>query len=187
MDIYHLGFSIRLTLAAVLLVAGILKAWGKWVAGRETRVDILDSIGIPHAVSTPIAWSLPIIEVGLGGLLLTRWHVTEALSATSILVMGFTIVLALAMRNGYTGGCSCFGNSGGTVGIVSIGFNAVLLIGAGSAIAIRIYFGNVPALSVGQLTSDDIAVTGILASVIFASRQMLEEIDVVKRLLDSLR
>lgn len=99
------GTVIRIVLGGIFLLAGGLK----W-----TRTSTTDSIALAAGFRSGRLLqfglvTIPISELLVGSWLVLGWHPAEALAAATVLLTFFTAVLAVAVRHGYTGGCSCFG------------------------------------------------------------------------------
>lgn len=103
-----LGTVVRLGLATVFLVSGVLKV----VDPAQTRVAVLAYEVLPPGLIGPIAIGLPLVELVLGTLLWagagTRW---TALVSAVLLVVLMTGVVQAWVR-GLSIDCGCFGGGG---------------------------------------------------------------------------
>lgn len=100
----------RWVLAAVFIVAGVLKA-----ADPQTSVSAVRAYELlPAWLVTPVGWGLPFAEIALG-LLLAAGVLTRALAvAAAALLVTFLAGVGSAAARGLSIDCGCFGG-GGTV------------------------------------------------------------------------
>lgn len=104
------GLVARLVLGGVLLVAGGLKVTTPESLAKATQAYQV----LPHDVATYVGYSLPIIEVILGLLLIVGLFTRISAVISSFLMVAFIIGIAQAWARGLTIDCGCFGG-GGTV------------------------------------------------------------------------
>ena len=99
-------FLARLVLAAVFLSAGVIKLWQP----PEAFADSIASFRLlPAALVHLLAMLLPPLEILVGGaLLLGKPGSTGALGA-AVLSTGFLVALSVALMQGITVECGCFG------------------------------------------------------------------------------
>jgi uncharacterized membrane protein YphA (DoxX/SURF4 family) len=100
-----LGLAIRLSAAAIWLVAGAAK-----VADLEQfRVQVGQYQLLPHAVESPFAYALPFVEL-LVGLYLALGLLTRAAAAAGcVLMLLFLVAQGQAWARGLSLDCGCFG------------------------------------------------------------------------------
>lgn len=102
------GFStnlIRLTLAFVFLVAGIIK-----LVYTQELVGVLEVIGLtPLFINVFLGLTTPIIEIVVGILLLFKWKYQIAISSALFLISVFWIVSLYGLAAGLEDDCACFG------------------------------------------------------------------------------
>ncbi len=103
-----LGLAARLLLGGVLLAAGLLKIGNLGESVNAVRGYQL----LPWALTVPVGYALPIIEIVVGLLLVlglfTRW----AALVGSLLMLAFIIGIASAWARGISIDCGCFGGGG---------------------------------------------------------------------------
>lgn len=99
---------VRIGLAAVWLVAGVLKLLDP--GGAATTVRAYDVL--PEPVVDPVALGLPLLEVLIGLLLLAGFAVRPAAVASAALLVVFIAGLAQAWARGLAIDCGCFGGGG---------------------------------------------------------------------------
>lgn len=102
----------RVTLGAVMLVAGALKLPDPAASVRAVRAYQ----ALPEAVVPLVGYALPIIEVLLGVLLITGLLTRAAALATGLLQVVFIAGIAAAWARGLEIDCGCFGGGGVTEG-----------------------------------------------------------------------
>lgn len=95
----------RLTLAAVLLLAGVLKLQDS-TALFETMAYI---IWLPVWLKSLIVDLLPYAEILLAALLLIRWQEKLVVPVVSIIFLGFLGFAIYGTATGMDGDCGCFG------------------------------------------------------------------------------
>lgn len=176
----HLALDMRIVLAGVFLLSGLLKI----IRGNpQDPIALLEAIGISPIRALRLAvHALPVAEIGLGVWLLTASNTVYALMTTAILLLGFSAVLLLAMRRGYEGSCSCFGDSA-SPGVASTTFNALLL--GGALFAIDFEMSDIgPAQWAVDMSAGDGVAAAVMGSFVFAVRAMIREVESVKRLLN---
>lgn len=103
-----LGTVVRLGLAAVFLVSGVLKV----IDPAQTRVAVLAYQLLPASLVGPVATGLPLVELVLGTLLVagafTRWVAL----ASGLLLLALMAGMAQAWARGLAIDCGCFGGGG---------------------------------------------------------------------------
>ncbi len=103
-----LGTVLRLGLAAVFLVSGVLKV----IDPAQTRVAVRAYELLPPDLVGPVATALPLVELALGALLVlgvtTRWVAI----ASGVLMVGLMAAVAQAWVRGLSIDCGCFGGGG---------------------------------------------------------------------------
>jgi uncharacterized membrane protein YphA (DoxX/SURF4 family) len=102
------GTVVRLGLAAVFLVSGLLKV----LDPAQTRVAVLAYELLPTDLVGPVATGLPLAELALGTLLaagaFTRWVAL----ASGLLLLVLMAGMAQAWARGLSIDCGCFGGGG---------------------------------------------------------------------------
>lgn len=127
-----LGVATRLLLGTVLFAAGSLK-----LTAGEGFTRTAQALGIPLGRLTDSGLrTLPVIELVLGGWLLTGIWPAPALGLTVLLFAAFSLVVLALLRSGYRGPCACFGVADRhAVGMVQVGRNVVLVAASGLTLA----------------------------------------------------
>lgn len=101
-----LELPLVLILVAMFGIAGVAKWRDQAGTAQATR-----AFGVPFALVAPIARLLPLVELGLAiGLLVPATRLAAAIGATGLLV-GFTLLVGLALSRGRRFACHCFGQS----------------------------------------------------------------------------
>ena len=100
----------RLTLGAVMLVAGALKIADPVTAAQAVRAYEL----LPEALVTPVGWGLPFLELAIGLLLIVGFGTRPAGLAAGLFMVVFIAAVSSAWARGLSIDCGCFGG-GGTV------------------------------------------------------------------------
>ena len=101
------GLVIRVAAAAVWLIAGAAK-----VPGLAEFRDLVDRYGIlPRFLSTPFAYALPFVEIGLGLYLLGGLFVRGVALVGTLLFAAFLGAQGWAWANGIPLDCGCFGSA----------------------------------------------------------------------------
>jgi uncharacterized membrane protein YphA (DoxX/SURF4 family) len=99
---------VRLGLAAVFLVSGVMKI----VDPAQTRVAVTAYELLPQDLIGPVATGLPLLELALGTLLLagafTRWVAL----ASGLLLVVLMVGMVQAWARGLSIDCGCFGGGG---------------------------------------------------------------------------
>jgi len=99
------GLALRLTAATVWLVAGTAK-----LADLERfHAQIRQYDLLPGALEAPFAYTLPLLEVGIGLYLLIGLSVRAAGIVASLLMVVFLAAQAQAWARGLSLDCGCFG------------------------------------------------------------------------------
>ena len=103
-----LGTVVRLGLAAVFLVSGVIKI----IDPAQTRVAVLAYELLPTDLVGPVATGLPLAELALGTLLVagafTRWVAL----ASGLLLLVLMAGMVQAWARGLSIDCGCFGGGG---------------------------------------------------------------------------
>lgn len=119
----------RLVLGGALCWAGIVKLRRR----EEFNRAVSDFDLLPGWLESPAARFIPLLELGLGSVLVvglgTRWAAVGAV----LLLAAFTLGIVLVLRRGRQPDCMCFGSSGSEVGWWSVHRNLGLMILAGMA------------------------------------------------------
>jgi len=90
---------------ALLVLAGIAKL----VELSAFWEYLHQNLGAPRGTVLALAVTLPVIEVGVGGLWFANVHRRRMACAALLLLMGFSLFLGWSVSYGRTSGCSCFG------------------------------------------------------------------------------
>ena len=102
------GTIFRLILAFVLLYAGGLKL----IEDHGARDAIMAYRLIPPSFAPVLGYVLPLVEIGLGLLILVGLFLKEAAMASSIIMCLFIFGIASVWIRGYSIDCGCFGGGG---------------------------------------------------------------------------
>lgn len=105
------GTALRLLLGGVLLVAGALKVTNLGQSALAVRAYQL----LPYDVAGYVGYALPVLEIGIGLLLVLGLFTRAAAVAGSVLMLAFVVGIASAWARGLSIDCGCFGG-GGTIG-----------------------------------------------------------------------
>ncbi len=106
-----IGLLARLTLGAVLVLAGALKVTSPAASAMAVRAYQI----LPYDFAGYLGYALPVVEI-LVGLLLVAGLLTRASAVVGgLLMLGFVIGIISAWTRGLTIDCGCFGG-GGTIG-----------------------------------------------------------------------
>ncbi len=98
-------FMLRGFLAYIFLVAG-------WNKARHIHIfegEVAEYELLPVFLVRPFAIVLPLIEIGLGTMLLMGWGVKLAAILTTLLLMIFIVAVGINLAHGRTPNCGCFG------------------------------------------------------------------------------
>ncbi|GAA1514033.1 MauE/DoxX family redox-associated membrane protein [Kribbella lupini] len=98
----------RLTLGAVMLVAGALKVADPATAAQAVRAYEL----LPDALVTPVGWGLPFLEMAIGLLLIVGFGTRPAGAAAGVFMVVFIAAVSSAWARGLSIDCGCFGGGG---------------------------------------------------------------------------
>ena len=111
-----IGVIASVLLGAVFVVAGA----SKLAAGEQWRTDARD-LGAPDVAAVAVPWA----ELVVGALLIVQlWVPWPAIAAAAMLV-GFSVLLAVRMRDGDRPSCACFGQwSASPIGATHLARNA---------------------------------------------------------------
>jgi uncharacterized membrane protein YphA (DoxX/SURF4 family) len=102
------GLLARLTLAAVLLVSGAIKA----TDARETLVAVRAYQLVPESMVGVVAAVMPYLELALGLLLLVGLATRLAAVLSAVVLVIFIAAVASAAARGLSIDCGCFGGGG---------------------------------------------------------------------------
>ena len=102
------GLLARLTLAAVLLVSGAIKA----TDARETLVAVRAYQLVPESMVGLVAAVMPYLELALGLLLLVGLATRLAAVLSAVVLVIFIAAVASAAARGLSIDCGCFGGGG---------------------------------------------------------------------------
>ena len=91
---------VSLLLGAVFLVSGILK-----VAGPREWLTESAALGVPRAVAVVV----PVVELLIGALLIAQLARRLVAVAAALLLIAFTTLLVVRLRQGRRPPCACFG------------------------------------------------------------------------------
>lgn len=100
----------RLTLGAVLLVAGYLKAFNPQKSAMAVRAYEI----LPVSVANFFGYILPWFEIGVGALLILGIAVRISAALGGLTMLLFILAISQAWARGLSIDCGCFGG-GGTV------------------------------------------------------------------------
>jgi uncharacterized membrane protein YphA (DoxX/SURF4 family) len=100
-------FGVRVAVAAVLLVAGALKAWEP----AAFYLDILNYRILPELPSALLAVYLPWFEIATGVCLFIPALRRGAALCASMMFVGFIAAVGAAWIRGLDVECGCFGNA----------------------------------------------------------------------------
>ncbi len=113
------GIAAAVVVAAVLLIAGVLKL----ARSAEWRAQA-KGLGVPG----PLAPVVPFIEIALGAALLVQWQRHNFAWAAVVLFAAFTGLLGLRLAQGQRPPCACFGSlSSRPIGAGHLARNAVFI------------------------------------------------------------
>lgn len=102
------GTLFRVILAFVFLYAGGVKL----IEDHGARDAIMAYRLIPPSFAPVLGYVLPLVEIGLGLLLLVGLFIKEAGLASAIIMFLFIIGIASVWIRGYSIDCGCFGGGG---------------------------------------------------------------------------
>jgi thiol-disulfide isomerase/thioredoxin len=153
-----IALACRLLLAAVFVVSAVSKL--RDAAGARQAIE---DFGLPRPLVRPIAAALPIVELGLGVLLVVADPAATLGAVGSLLLLSaFTATIVLNLLRGRQVDCHCFGRlSGGPAGWRTVTRNAVLLLLA--AVPLR-DAGGMPSLpaAADDYTAAELGTTAVL-------------------------
>ena len=111
------GFAVRLTAAAIWLVAG----FAKLADLNAFRVEVGAYDLLPARLVDPVAYALPFVEITLGIYLAIGLFIRPAAAVGTALMVIFIAAQAQAWARGLSLDCGCFGGlAKETVGLGSI-------------------------------------------------------------------
>lgn len=129
-------------LAARLLVGGVFLTFGTAkLLDLDTTIRSVRAYQLlPEAVVPAVGSALPLVEIGLGLLLVLGLLTRVAAVATALLSVAFVVGIASAWARGLSIECGCFGNGGFTNDPVpgylrELVINAGVLLGCGLLLA----------------------------------------------------
>lgn len=102
------GLVVRLGLGAVWLFAGLSKLSDAAGSVRAVRAYAL----LPEAVVPAVGYGLPVLEVGVGLLLVAGLGTRVAAILSAVLLVAFVVGIAAAWARGLQIECGCFGGGG---------------------------------------------------------------------------
>lgn len=96
----------RLALAALLIVAGVLK-----IGHADDLASVISSfsLGLPGPMVAFIAVALPPFEILLGIYLAGGWFLPQTSVVATALILAFIVAIASVVARGITAPCGCFG------------------------------------------------------------------------------
>jgi uncharacterized membrane protein YphA (DoxX/SURF4 family) len=102
------GLVVRLGLGAVWLIAGATKLADLAQSVRAVRAYEL----LPEAIVPAVGYGLPVLEVGVGLLLVAGLGTRVAAALSALLLVAFIVGIASAWARGLQIDCGCFGGGG---------------------------------------------------------------------------
>jgi len=102
------GLVVRLGLGAVWLFAGVTKLSDAAASVRAVRAYEL----LPEVVVPAVGFALPVLEVGVGLLLVAGLGTRVAATLSTVLLAAFVAGIASAWARGLQIECGCFGGGG---------------------------------------------------------------------------
>jgi uncharacterized membrane protein YphA (DoxX/SURF4 family) len=133
-----LGTAGRLLLGGVWVTAGVLKLPDPAAGLRAVRAYRL----LPGALVAPVAFGLPVVEIGIGLALLVGVAVRLAAVSSGVLLAVFIAAVVSAWARGLEIDCGCFGN-GGEVGLGGTAYASEVLRDA-ALLAVALALGRWP-------------------------------------------
>lgn len=98
----------RVLVGLILLVAGVAKL----SAGKDKFLKAIDSYSLlPETVASLVARWLPVVEIGLAGLLLAGVMLTQTGIATFLLLIIFNAAIVSGLVRGKNIDCGCLGEA----------------------------------------------------------------------------
>ena len=180
MDLQHLALDIRIVLAGVFFLAGVLKISRQNAAAS---IALLEAIGVPSLGLVRLsARLLPVAESALAVILITGSRPVEALLLSEILLLTFSAVILIAMKRGYDGACSCFGSRSTSLGMANLILNLPLAIGALFALYVELQNAG-PILWIGNVRLPDVLLIVVLSFSLAAVSKMIREVEHLGRVL----
>lgn len=148
----------RIVLAAVFAIAGAAK-----LADRRGFQAALDGFGAPQSLVPSLVWLVPASELAVAILLIPSATARAAATLASVLLIGFSVVVAVAIRRGTRPACGCFGSSQDTpIGAQTLIRNITLL-----AIAIGVVTAGAQQPELGEPSPAEVGV-GLLGLAVAA-------------------
>lgn len=122
--------SAAATVAAVVVGLAFVVAGGSKLAAREQWAVQAADLGAPRWVVPLLPWT----ELIVGAALVTQLARRAAAVAAIVLLVAFTVLIAVRLAQGRRPACACFGAWSSTpIGAGHLARNAVLLAGAALA------------------------------------------------------
>jgi DoxX-like family len=181
MDLQQFALDIRIVVAAVFVLAGLLKTIAR---SAPDQLAVLNAIGFsPSRLAQLAVRVLPLAEIALAGWLLSGWKTVEALIAAAIVFLMFSIIIVFAIKRGYQGRCSCFGPTSGPLGIANIVLNAFLLGGALFAMVAE-HRASQRALWIADARMSDALAIAFLAFFLSALHLVIRQVESINRMLE---
>lgn len=122
------GLLARLTLGAVLLLAGALKVTSPAASAMAVRAYQI----LPYDFAGYLGYALPLVEILVGLLLVAGLFTRAAAVAGGLLMLAFVVGIISAWARGLSIDCGCFGG-GGTIGAAETQYLTDVLRDAGLA------------------------------------------------------
>ena len=117
--------SVVAVVASVLLGAAFLVAGGSKIAAGPSWPEQARGLGAPAWVAPVLPW----VEIVVGALLVTQVARRPAAVVAIVLLLAFTTLIAIRLRQGRRPPCACFGAwSTRPIGAQDLIRNAVLLV-----------------------------------------------------------
>lgn len=76
---------------------------------KEFVKDVQQYEVLPRPLAVGICWTLPYVEIGVAALLLTGYQIRFATLVVIAMLIGFMVVVGVAMLRKLNLSCSCFG------------------------------------------------------------------------------
>lgn len=116
----------RLVLAAVWLTAGLAK-----LHDRKTTRKAMTELRVPSRAVPTLSWAVPALEIATGGALLVPLTAWLGGASSTLLLLAFSLLLAVNLSRGRHPVCSCFGSlTARPISIWSLVQNVALLVPA---------------------------------------------------------
>src|SRR5262249_16215750 len=187
--------SARLLLTVVFGVAGIAK-----LADLAGSKRAMAGFGIPERVASPLGLALPFAEILIAVALIPLNLAWAGALAASVLLLIFSVAIAVNLARGRTPDCHCFGQlHSEPVGSSTLIRNVFLMVVSGFIVAQGknniglsalnwlndLKVGEIVGLSLGAVSLAMLAVTfGYLRRVLNQQTALVEKIDAMKKVID---